>query len=124
MSLFNTDDPRLFELATNGIRIFALALPVVGFQIVASNFFQSIGKAKLATFLTLLRQLILLAPLLFLLPHFFGLNGVWMATPISDFGSAVITGFFLWWQMKKLGVEENVLTGKDSVKSVPAIAEI
>ena len=122
--LFNTDDPRLFELATNGIRIFALALPVVGFQIVASNFFQSIGKAKLATFLTLLRQLILLAPLLFLLPHFFGLNGVWMATPISDFGSAVITGFFLWWQMKKLGVEENVLTGKDSVKSVPAIAEI
>ena len=104
--LFNTDDPHLFELAINGIRIFALALPVVGFQIVASNFFQSIGKAKIATFLTLLRQLILLAPLLLILPPVFGLNGVWMATPISDAGSALITGIFLWWQMGRLGKEE------------------
>lgn len=101
--LFNTDDPVLFELAVNGMRIFALALPVVGFQIVAANFFQSIGKAKLATFLSLLRQIILLAPLLVLLPRFYGLNGVWMATPISDFGSALITGLFLFWQLKKLG---------------------
>lgn len=101
--LFNTDDPVLFELAVNGMRIFALALPVVGFQIVAANFFQSIGKAKLATFLSLLRQIILLAPLLIFLPRIYGLNGVWMATPISDFGSALITGLFLFWQMRKLG---------------------
>lgn len=101
--LFNSDDPVLFDLAVNGMRIFALALPVVGFQIVAANFFQSIGKAKLATFLSLLRQIILLAPLLVLLPRFYGLNGVWMATPISDFGSALITGLFLFWQLKKLG---------------------
>jgi len=101
--LFNTDDPVLFDLAVNGMRIFALALPVVGFQIVAANFFQSIGKAKLATFLSLLRQIILLAPLLVLLPRYYGLNGVWMATPISDLGSALITGLFLFWQLKKLG---------------------
>lgn len=101
--LFNTEDPRLFELAVNGMRIFTLALPVVGFQIVAANFFQSIGKARVATFLSLLRQLILLAPLLVLLPPWFGLNGVWMATPISDFGSSLITGWFLYRQMKKLG---------------------
>ena len=107
--LFNNDNPRLFNIAVNGMRIFALALPVVGFQIVASNFFQSIGKAKIATFLTLLRQLILLAPLLLVLPRFFGLNGVWMATPISDAGSALITGIFLWWQMKKLGTEDQIL---------------
>ena len=88
------------------MRIFALALPVVGFQIVAANFFQSIGKAKVATFLSLLRQIILLTPLLIILPRFYGLNGVWMATPISDFGSALITGIFLFWQMKKLGTEE------------------
>ena len=104
--LFNTDDPELFNIAVNGIRIFSLALPVVGFQIVASNFFQSIGKAKIATFLTLLRQLILLAPLLVILPGVFGLNGVWMATPISDFGSALITAAFLWWQLRKLGKDE------------------
>jgi Na+-driven multidrug efflux pump len=90
----------------------------VGFQIVASNFFQSIGKAKLATFLTLLRQLILLAPLLFFLPRSFGLNGVWMATPISDFGSALITGIFLWWQMEKLGRDEIELSGLESSKTV------
>ncbi len=116
--LFNTDDQRLFDLSINGLRIFALALPVVGFQIVASNFFQSIGKAKLATFLTLLRQLILLAPLLFFLPRSFGLNGVWMATPISDFGSALITGIFLWWQMEKLGRDEIELSGLESSKTV------
>ena len=104
--LFNTDDPELFSIAVNGMRIFSLALPVVGFQIVAANFFQSIGKAKVATFLSLLRQLILLAPLLIILPGRFGLDGVWMASPISDFGSALITGFFLFWQMKKLGSEE------------------
>ncbi len=104
--LFNNDDQELFALSVNGMRIFALALPVVGFQIVAANFFQSIGKAKVATFLSLLRQLILLAPLLLILPHFYGLNGVWMATPISDFGSAMITGLFLFWQMRKLGLEE------------------
>jgi len=104
--LFNTDDPELFNIAVSGMRIFSLALPVVGFQIVAANFFQSIGKAKIATFLSLLRQLILLAPLLIILPGRFGLEGVWMATPISDFGSALITGFFLFWQMKKLGTEE------------------
>ncbi len=105
VKLFNTDDPELFDLAVNGMRIFVLALPVVGFQIVAANFFQSIGKAKLATFLSLLRQIILLAPLLILLPKIYGLNGVWMATPISDFGSALITGLFLFWQLKKLGTE-------------------
>lgn len=104
--LFNTDDPELFNIAVSGMRIFSLALPVVGFQIVAANFFQSIGKAKVATFLSLLRQLLLLAPLLIILPARFGLDGVWMATPISDLGSALITGFFLFWQMKKLGSEE------------------
>lgn len=102
--LFNADDPELYQLAVNGMRIFSLALPVVGFQIVAANFFQSIGKAKVATFLSLLRQILLLAPLLIILPRFYGLNGVWMATPISDFGSALITGLFLFWEMRKLGL--------------------
>ncbi|MBT7093914.1 MAG: MATE family efflux transporter, partial [Bacteroidetes bacterium] len=105
--LFNNNDPVLFDLSVNGMRIFALALPVVGFQIVAANFFQSIGKAKIATFLSLLRQLILLAPLLIILPGSFGLNGVWMATPLSDFGSAVITAIFLFVQLRKLGTESQ-----------------
>ena len=105
VKLFNTEDQELIELAVNGMRIFMVGLPVVGFQIVAANFFQSIGKARIATFLSLLRQLILLGPLLVVLPSIFGLDGVWFSTPISDVASAIITAFFLHWHMKKLGKE-------------------
>ena len=106
--LFNTENQQLFDLAVNGMRIFMLALPVVGFQIVAGNFFQSIGKAKVAMFLSLLRQLILLAPMLLILPTVFGLNGVWMSSPISDLGSSLITGIFLFAQLKKLGKKRQL----------------
>jgi len=61
------------------------------------------GKAKIAVLLTLLRQVIILIPLLFILPNFFGLHGIWMAMPISDLCSAVVVVFFLVNQWKKLG---------------------
>jgi len=80
-----------------------LALPFVGFQVVVGNFFQSMGKARIAVLLTLLRQVIILIPLLFILPNFFGLNGIWMAMPISDLCSAIVVVFFLVNQWKKLG---------------------
>ncbi|MFH0760496.1 MAG: MATE family efflux transporter [Bacteroidota bacterium] len=104
--LFNTSDPVLLDLADNGLRIFMIALPLVGFQVIAANFFQNIGKAKLATFLSLLRQLIILIPALLILPNIFGLTGVWLCSPVADITSALITGFFLIWQLKKLGQED------------------
>ncbi len=61
--LFNTKDPELYRICKRGLRIFILMLPVVGFQIICSNYFQSIGKAKISLFLTLLRQVIVLLPL-------------------------------------------------------------
>ncbi|MFO7617337.1 MAG: MATE family efflux transporter [Bacteroidales bacterium] len=104
--LFNSTDQELFEIAVKGMRIFLMTLPLVGFQIVAANFFQNIGKAKMATFLSLLRQLIILVPALFVLPGLFGLTGVWLCSPVADVTSAVITGLFLWWQINKLGQED------------------
>ena len=60
-------------------------LPVVGFQVISTNFFQSIGRAKVALFTSLLRQVIILLPLYLILPVLFGLYGIWFAGPTADF---------------------------------------
>ncbi len=93
--LFNSDDKELMAVGVHGLRIFLLALPLVGFQIITSNYFQAIGKAGIAAFLSLMRQVIVLMPLLFILPRYFGLTGVWMAGPVSDVISALVVSFFL-----------------------------
>ncbi|MDP2889824.1 MAG: MATE family efflux transporter [Bacteroidota bacterium] len=103
VKLFNSTDPGLLGFGRDGLRLGMLALPFVGFQVVAGNFFQSMGNAKIAVLLTLLRQVIILIPLLFILPNHFGLNGIWISMPISDFCSAIIVVFFLVNQWKKLG---------------------
>jgi len=102
VKLFNSTDAGLLELGKEGLRMCMMALPIVGFQVVTGNFFQSMGKAKIAVLLTLLRQVIILIPLLFILPKFLGLQGIWMAMPISDFCSAIVVVFFLVNQWKKL----------------------
>ncbi len=85
-----------------GLRLVSLGLPIVGFQVVASNYFQSVGKAKLAIFVTLFRQVIMLIPLLFILPGFWGINGIWLAYPIADVMSAVAVSIILIKQWKIL----------------------
>lgn len=104
VKLFNSKDDGLLEFGRNGLKLGLMALPFVGFQVIAGNFFQSMGKAKVAVLLTLLRQVIILIPLLFILPNQFGLNGIWMSMPISDFCSAIIVMFFLVNQWKKLNI--------------------
>ena len=84
-----TSDSRLTELSVNGSRIMMAAMPLVGYQMIVTNFFQSIGKAKISIFLSLSRQLLFLVPLIGVLPLFFGVNGVWVAMPISDSFSAL-----------------------------------
>lgn len=107
VKLFNNNSTVLYELARNGMTLVFLALPIVGFQVVASNFFQSVGKAKYAMFATLFRQVILLIPLLFLLPVFFGINGIWLAFPVADAVSAMAVTFILYHEWKKLNLLEN-----------------
>ncbi len=102
ISIFNHDNMELREAGVLGLRIYCAVLPVVGFQIIASSYFQAIGKAKLATFLSLLRQIIVLLPLILLLPKFWGVAGVWIANPISDLVAAVITYIFFRNELRKL----------------------
>ncbi len=80
-----TTDKDMVGIARDGFRIFFLAYPVVGAQVVIQNYFQSIGKPKLSIFLSLTRQLIFLVPLLWILPPRMGVTGVWTSICISDF---------------------------------------
>ena len=80
-----TGHEQLIELANAGLRITCLMFPFVGAQIVITNFFQSIGKAKVSIFLSLSRQLLYLLPCLLILPRYWGITGVWGSMPISDF---------------------------------------
>lgn len=102
VKLFNSSDAGLLDLGKEGLRLGLMALPFVGFQVVAGNFFQSMGKAKIAVVLTLLRQVIILIPLIFLLPNYLGLKGIWLSMPISDFCSAIVVVFILVNHWKKL----------------------
>ncbi len=85
-----TSDPTLIAMAARGLRIQELVFPLVGSQIVIGNFFQCIGKVKLAIFLSVSRQMVFLLPLLGVLPLFWGIDGVWASMPISDIISVII----------------------------------
>lgn len=90
-----TKDQRLIELAVPGLQIVFLFFPIVGFQMVTSNFFQSIGMAKKAIFMSLSRQLIFLLPCLLILPQFWGVKGVWYSLPVADLLASVIAAYML-----------------------------
>lgn len=102
VALFNNDDPELTSLTSHALRTITILFPVVGFQIVGGNFFQSIGKAKVSMFLTLLRQVLMLIPMLLILPGFLGLDGIWLSFPVSDTVSATVVAFFLVGVWRKL----------------------
>ncbi|MDY6409368.1 MAG: MATE family efflux transporter, partial [Prevotella sp.] len=73
------------------VRINSLMFPLIGYQAVVTNFFQSIGKARISIFLSLSRQLIFLLPMLIMLPPMLGVDGVWWSLPASDFTAFVVT---------------------------------
>lgn len=95
-------DAEQIDCAINCLHITLLTFWMVGFQIVATNFFQALGMAGKAVFLSLTRQIIFMIPLLFILPPIMGLNGVWSAFPISDTISTVVAGILLWTQMRRI----------------------
>lgn len=90
ISGFFTVDRQLVDIARNGFRVYFICFPVVGCQIIITNFFQSIGKPKLSIFLSLTRQLLFLIPFLLILPAFFGIDGVWASMAASDFLAFVV----------------------------------
>lgn len=99
---FMTPDEELAEITIRGLRPFLSMMFIAGFQVISSNFFQSIGKAKVSFVLSLSRQVFLLAPLVYFLPRFFGLQGVWYAQPIADGLATLITLVFLIREFKSL----------------------
>jgi putative MATE family efflux protein len=101
VSLFNKE-PGLIEFGVRGLKTYLAFLPVIGFQIVSANYFQAVGKPKQAMFLSLSRQVLLLIPAILILPLFFGLDGVLLAGPFSDFGSSILTGIWLFIELKHL----------------------
>ena len=99
VSIF-TSDAEMIDLAARGLRIVVIFFPFVGFQMVTSNFFQSIGMAKKAIFLSLTRQVLFLIPCLLILPGIFGATGVWMSMPVADFVATIAAAIMLWRQFR------------------------
>lgn len=95
-----TEDQALLQSTPNALIIAFLATPVITTQLVSSAYFQAAGKALPALVLTLLKQGIFLIPLVFILPKFYGINGVWMAFPIADISSTVVTYVYLKKEMR------------------------
>jgi len=94
VSIFTTDEG-LISRAAEGFRIAVLVFPIVGFQMVTSNFFQSIGMANKAIFLSLTRQLLFLLPCLIILPTFMGAAGIWWSMPASDLAASIVAAVLL-----------------------------
>jgi putative MATE family efflux protein len=100
-----TGDAELIRQSVLGMRLAVLFFPIVGFQMVTSSFFQSIGKARIAILLSLSRQVVFLIPFLIVLPLIWKLNGVWFAGPASDLTASVVTLFVLRSWLRRKAVE-------------------
>ncbi len=110
-----TDDEELLREAAHALTVINLVVPFIGFQMVATGFFQSIGKAGTSIFLSLTRQLLFLVPALLILPRHFGIEGVWYSIPLADATSTITTAVVLIYNMRKFKKNEiierqNILT--------------
>lgn len=103
-----TSDSYMIDLAAQGMRILVIFYPMIGFQMVTTNFFQSLGMARKSIFLSLTRQLLFLLPGLIFLPSWLGVNGVWYSMPFADFLASITTVWMLWYQMKKFKALSHV----------------
>lgn len=92
--LFTSDD-QLLDMSAHGMRIVMFTFPIIGYQMVVTNFFQSIGRASVSIFLSLSRQMLFLLPMLIILPQFFGADGVWLSMPVSDTVASVVTAIVM-----------------------------
>ena len=112
-----THDEALLNMSAEGMRILTIGFPIVGFQMIGTNFFQCLGMVKKSIILSLSRQLLFLLPLLYSLPLWMGANGVWMSFPISDVLSALLTAILLRRLFNKFNMlkdgEESAILGSN-----------
>lgn len=97
-----TTDSELIRQAIKAIQINMMMYPLIGYQMVITNFFQCIGKVKISIFLSLSRQLLFLLPLLAILPHFFQVDGVWASLPSSDLTASLVAAIIMTVYMRRL----------------------
>ena len=103
---FNSN-PELIKLGKQALIVNSMALPVVGAQIICSNYFQYINKPRAAMFLSLSRQCLFLIPALFIMSHYFGLDGVFYAQPVSDLFATATACIWTGIALKRLGKEAS-----------------
>ena len=115
----NTADgsTQMLDIAERGLRLFTIMFPIVGLQMIGTNFFQSLGLVKKSIILSLSRQLLMLLPALYLLPMWIGTDGVWLSFPVSDFLSTILTVILLRRLFNKFnrlhdGDSANILDGQ------------
>lgn len=109
-------------MASTGMRLLLLMIPLLSAQMVGANYFQAIGEAKKAAFLGLSRQVLLLIPLLLILPYFFGLNGVWGASALADLISSLIAIISLKSAFNRLNRLENEYSSEE-LETMSFVAE-
>lgn len=117
ISLFSKNDQTLIGIGSVALRIFLIMLPLIGFQVVGANYFQSVGKPKQAMILSLSRQVLVLIPALIILPRFFGLYGIFFAGPVADFVSSVVTGAWLFWELKHLDARHEEVMAEQNLEN-------
>jgi putative MATE family efflux protein len=100
-------DKAMIDVVAQGLGITMIIFPFVGFQVVAGSFFQYIGRAPLAMFLSATRQLLFLLPMLLILPKYYGAMGAWMSMPIADSCAILVAGTLLFVQVRKLKRKEH-----------------
>jgi putative MATE family efflux protein len=110
-SLFTSKD-ELIDIAVPGLRWVFACYPLVGFQMVSSAFFQSIGKPGKSIILAMTRQVIFLIPFLLIFPNYWGVRGVWVSISISDLISVLLAGVLLSMELKNTGNRLNTKTTK------------
>ena len=102
IALFGNDNKQFAEFAQMCLRIYMFGIFTSGFQMITTSYFQATGQALKASILSMLRQLILLIPLMVILPLFMGLDGIIYSGPIADVASAIIIVIFAASEIKKL----------------------
>ena len=108
IGVFVGNNPDLINLGARGIRIDLIFLPILGFQILGASYFQAINEAKTSMILSILRQVIVLIPLILILPLFFKLDGLWLSQPCADLIATSLTALFLGRSIKKLKYKNSL----------------
>lgn len=105
IALFSTNDAELMSVGAYGLRFFVSMLPIVGFQVILGGYFQAVDKAGKAIVLTLTRQIVFIIPLMYIMPKYFGMDGLWSFSPTADLLSSFIAFTFLFIEIKRLNGE-------------------